>query len=665
MVTSSANRPTVWEWTQVALLVVNLAWTTLSLGGFRPDTMVVTSLLTGALLVTHLIAAMAARGWEGFTAAAPSAETAASIGVRTQVARFHPAGWWLLPFLLYAAGNVCWVTPVRWLGWCDWFNWAQPIAVFWVVLNGVRSRPARSVLFGLLTVLGLVAVVLACYQRFVRPDWLMLGRTQVEQFLGRASGPFGIPNSLAALLLLLLPPVLALACRRGASAVQRVVFGYLAVVFGFGLGLTVSRGAWIALALVAVGWPLVTSRAAWRGRLQVAAAIGLLLFAVATTAFYQSDLVRERWTRLQQDGGELSRPLLWRVAWRIFQHDPLFGSGAGSYRFRFEWHRPAHYQEDPVWAHNEYLNTLADYGVVGFALCFGGWAAVAVLAFRNSRRGSWGGLAEGESGRAGSGAALESRLVRGGLAAGLVGFALQLGLDFHFKIPALGLAFAILAALAVRSAWPDEKPRRPAGAWSVWLLPAVTVLSAWLTVWVVWPRYRAEALRYEARRAIDLLAIRQVLPMEWSGGLSFARSELRRATRIDATNGAAWADLSYAIALWSWIEPDRLDELAVEAEKAADRALACSSVDPEAWLRRGIALDMQRRHLEAGAAFVHALSLAPARARVWYHQAFHLSLIPEQRECALAALAFCLRLDAGNREAQALRRRLTDPSPIP
>ena len=35
----------------------------------------------------------------------------------------------------------------------------------------------------------------------------MLGRTQAEQFLGRSTGPFGIPNSLGVLMALLIPPV--------------------------------------------------------------------------------------------------------------------------------------------------------------------------------------------------------------------------------------------------------------------------------------------------------------------------------------------------------------------------------------------------------------------------------------------------------------------------
>jgi hypothetical protein len=48
---------TFWEWTQTALLSGNLVWTTLCLGGYRPETMVVSWGLTGLLLTVHLLAA--------------------------------------------------------------------------------------------------------------------------------------------------------------------------------------------------------------------------------------------------------------------------------------------------------------------------------------------------------------------------------------------------------------------------------------------------------------------------------------------------------------------------------------------------------------------------------------------------------------------------------
>ena len=278
-----------WEWLQAVLLAVNLIWTTLRLGGFRAETMVVTSALTGALLLVHAASLLALRG-------SPSASESVPLSVAPRV---HPAGWPFLPFLVFAAINVQWITPVRWLGWIDWFGWAQAVAVFWIVLNGIRSRAARWMVAATLVALGLAAVLLGCYQRFVQPDWLMLHRTQADQYLERASGCFGIPNSMAAFLLLLLPPVAALALRRGASAVARVFFGWLALVFIFGIGLTISRGAWLGLALALTAWPLFGARGRWWRRLRLAAAIFLAAIAVGALTYSASPRVRERLTQLR------------------------------------------------------------------------------------------------------------------------------------------------------------------------------------------------------------------------------------------------------------------------------------------------------------------------------------------------------------------------------
>ena len=76
-----------------------------------------------------------------------------------------------------------------------------------------RSRAQTWLLVGTLILLGVVGSGMAAYQRFVDPKWIMLGRTQAEQFWQRSAGMFGIPNSLAALLELTSSPEVA-ACSR-------------------------------------------------------------------------------------------------------------------------------------------------------------------------------------------------------------------------------------------------------------------------------------------------------------------------------------------------------------------------------------------------------------------------------------------------------------------
>lgn len=639
-----------WEWAQVALVLANLGWTTWCLGGYRPETMGISIQLTGLLVIVHLLGPVFAR--------------ASSIGDPGAL-RFHPAGWLVLPFLAYAGLNAAWITPVAWLGWRDWLGWAQMFAIFWVVLNGVRTRRGRAVLFYSLLGLAVVVVVVAAYQRFVRPEWLPLGRAQSPQFIGRASAPFGIPNSLAGLLVLLLPVAGALAFRRGASAVAAVLFGYVTLVLSAGLILTISRGAWLALAAVLLVWPLFGLRRSLLRRGAFAAAILVLLAGTGLALASASPRVQQRLAALRQDRGELSRPIIWRGAAQVWRAHPVFGAGAGSFGAAFEPHRPAGFSDAAQWAHNEYLHLLCDYGVVGLFLFAGAGVAIGIAGIRASR----------SAGRSPPVAPVALRpgfrrpvappvgwpVSRGALAAGLGAFALQLLLEFHLKIPALAMAFAVVAALWVQLSWPRPHSGSIGSAARTAALLGAAVIVAGAMLAVTYPMYRAEAWRRDARESLDRLARVPPAVATWSPILVQARQQLQRATSLDPRNAAAWSDLAYAIELGVHLAPEASVERGREAEDAVRRALLLSAAVPEFWIRQGVALDLQQRWVEAGAAIVHALSLAPARADFWYHHASHLARNPEHRPLAAAAAEYALRLDPSITAAQALRERLTVP----
>lgn len=617
------------EWILTGLLGANLVWTTLGLGGFRAETRLVTWGLTGLALLTFLAGRAAApRPW----------------------ATLHPAGWALGPFLAYAAFNVGFVSPVPWLGWLDWFGWMNLAVTFWVGINGLRSRATRRALFFIVTALGLSAVALGCYQCFVQPDWLMMDRQQAAQFVGRASGPFGIPNSLAGFLILLIPSTGALAWR--GSATGRIWWAWVTAVLTFGLFLTFSRGAWLSLVLALVAWPLFASTRAWPRRLGLAAAVLAGLIGLTIFIHGSSPQARERLDRLVADAGELSRPILWRGAWQLWQTEPGFGTGAGSFNVLFERHRPAGFVDEPQWVHNEYLNTLSDYGLVGLSLSLG--AAIWVV-WREKRR------SRGPRPSAVPGA-IDSPAMTSGLGVGCLAFALQLGVDFHLKLPALGLAFALVAALAVGRFPSDEIPRqedesRAGRRRALWLAAA---LLAGIGFFFVLRCQQGEALRSSARERLSRELLRTSEPR--SEVLQRAEIELRRAVALWPRHGGAWADLAHALEFQAYVDPSGSRQRAEPAEAAARRALALSEVVPEFWLRLGIALQMQGRLTEATSAYERALRLAPRSATGWYYYADHLSRDTKTREAALRAIATCLSLDPGNADAEALRAKL---SPVP
>jgi O-antigen ligase len=615
------------EWLVALLLAVNLGWTTLCLGGYRPETMALSWPLTAAALALQL----------GFAA--------------WHRQRPHPAGLWLLPFLAYAAFNVSAVSPVPWLGWRDWLGWTQLIAVFWLMINGLTRKGPRAVVLGTLVVLAGIAVLLAAYQRFVIPDWLPLGRTQSDQFIGRASGPFGIPNSLAAFLLLLIPPMLMLAWQRGSSAVERVFWGYLAAVFLLGLGLTISRGAWLSLSLALIAWPLCARQLNWSMRFTLAATALAAALLIGLMLYSSVPKVKQRLDAMVADAGERSRPILWQAGWELFTDAPVLGTGGGSYNTLFERYRPEGFQDEPQWTHNDYLNTLSDYGLTGFLLFFGAASVVVVLAVRN-RAQQPAVLTNGLVG-------WETDGVTNALGVGLGAFMLSLFVDFHFKIPALAMAVAVVVGEWVQRCWPLPN-RQPAGIKLQVGLLAASLAIALFALGVALPTYRAEAARYAGRQAIDRLAMNLAASQNAQREtLTLAAVGFSEALALDSGNAQAWADRAYVTELWAHLAPARMNELGKEAEASAKEALEHSLDVPEFWIRRGVALDMQGRWSEAGAAFVKALELAPVSSTVWYYHAYHLSLNEIAKPMALAAIENSLRLDPVSPSAIALKRRLS------
>lgn len=603
------------------------AWTTLCLGGYLAETMVVTAwAVFGLAMLGGLVWVVRPRG----DAEATSLNWAALAPV---------------PFLLYALASVYGLAPAKWLAWREWLLWFQMWIVFVLTLHFGRGRRHTALIVAVFAGLGVAGVVMAAYQRFVDDSWMMLGRTQATQYAGRSAGMFGIPNSLAALLELMIPVTLTGLFSRHSKLLAKILYGWVAVVFIFGLVLTGSRGGWIGLGLALMIWPWLVDWD-WRKKVWGAGVILALAGAGVWALFSFSDQARVRIQPFLDGRFESSRPIIWKVALQIWSDHRWLGSGAASYNVVFDQYRPEGFTNEPDWAHNDYLNTLSDYGVVGGGLWL--WGGVTLLgwgwqAVRRARRtgGQRGGLFSGPAGRV-------------GLFLGLLAFVIHLAVDFHTKIPALAFAFAMVVALLVR-----DEPRlsRTVSPGVVRGLGVGFALLAGLGAWcVAAPLYQAEALRYEARRAIDRHAItgkgdlREIIPS--------AKHALTLAVEINPDNAQAWADLSYATVQGWHVDGGDLRVIGREAEVEARRALALCAIQAEFWVRLGVALDMQARQTEGETCFRRALELAPRSSGWWYYYAYHLQARPGRKAEAKAALETCLHLDPFHPSGIVLRQQL-------
>ncbi|HEY0370040.1 MAG TPA: O-antigen ligase family protein, partial [Chthoniobacterales bacterium] len=209
-----------------------------------------------------------------------------------------------------------------------------------------------------------------------------------------------------------------------------------------GLALTGSRGGYLS-ALLSLLCFLVLSlfvlRSAGKYRAAKFGGVGLLVLfagATATWTFIQHNpKLRDRAAQIvTPDRGRYD---LWQPAIKQWQLNPIFGTGSGTYAFYGRQFRSPAMEMDPGDVHNDYLNLLCDYGLVGAAA----FALFLVVHVRAGLRT----VVELGPRRISGGTLLRSdrlALSIGALSAA-AGFALHSVVDFNLHVPpnALVLAF--------------------------------------------------------------------------------------------------------------------------------------------------------------------------------------------------------------------------------
>jgi O-antigen ligase/tetratricopeptide (TPR) repeat protein len=288
----------------------------------------------------------------------------------------------------------------------------------------------------------------------------------------RPFSTLGHPNFLAAYLVMA-TPVLALFAY-GAARAGRPFLGLALTVFGLMalavVLLSLSRGAWLALGIVALFGLACWWRSSrdWRlmllvGALATAVFLGLWWFGQASGGGFWKSLVK----RVQTLPEAASRTEIWRAALGLFKAHPLVGCGLDTFQIAFGSKRTAAYWRiewdlTPAKAHNEAIHILATQGVLG------GTALVILTA----------GLI-GAGARAWRKASGDHRPILLAACAGIIGFYVQN--LFSFTVAGCGTLFVTFAALlSARTSGPANKGESPApttGKWFAGSLGVGTLIS--------------------------------------------------------------------------------------------------------------------------------------------------------------------------------------------
>jgi hypothetical protein len=408
----------------------------------------------------------------------------------------------------------------------------------------------------------------------------------------RGSGTFVCPNNLAGFLEMILPLGLAYTVTGRNRALTKVFLGYASLVIMAGLAVTVSRGGWVsaAVSLVLFFGVLILYRTYRLPSL-------VLLVALLAGGFYMYPksvfvVSRTHDTLIEGKVNDQVRLDVWESAVRMWQQDPWWGVGPAHFDYRFRSFRPALVQIRPEYTHNDYLNTLADWGLAGGLIVV---SALVLLAWGVAK--TWGhvGKSLGELGGRQSSNKFAFVL---GASLGLVALLCHSLVDFNMHIPANAILAVTLMALLTTHL------RYATGRWRITLgaagrAAATAVLAAGM----------AYLGQQAVRRAGETVWLRRANHAPF---FSPAQIEyLKRAYAADPKNGQTAHAIGEAYRIESREGADGYEELAKQAIDWYALSIKLNRWNDSSWLGYGWCLDWLGRHAEAEHCFQKAAELDP------------------------------------------------------
>jgi len=314
-------------------------------------------------------------------------------------------------------------------------------ACFLIASNFFRTSEKLRSLTNFLVVFGLALAVFALIQHFTWEGRLFWFRPMPVAGAG-TGGPFVNRNHFAGYMEMLIPIPLALALSRAVRLEARLIYAFAAAVTGIAQLASLSRGGLVSLAFGLLFLAIMSARlkcdethSGKRSSFILQPALLIVVLAaviVAGVVWVGADLDIMR--RVANDplttGAMMDRQAVWADTLKMFSAHPILGVGLGAFETVYPIYGRGNGTFVIQFAHNDYLQVLADGGIVGAALAL--WFIIAV--FRD--------FAHGMKSRD----PFLSALALGG-GAGIVAILVHSLFDFNLQLPSNALLFLVLAAI--------------------------------------------------------------------------------------------------------------------------------------------------------------------------------------------------------------------------
>ena len=317
-----------------------------------------------------------------------------------------------LPLLLFVVSALIgvWASYDPAASWRKFALIVAAVAIYYAIV-ATRAAPRLLEIFVWLFLIGCAALAVYFATQY---DYAGEGKfgpiTQLGLWLNQVVPQLPLrvshPNVVAGALEIALPVNVALVAGRQSSVASKrspvTVYGSLltAILISFGLVMTASRGAWLALGVVAVGAALIAlaRNVLKRYALPVAlivALLGLIIVVQMGDAF--APALDALFGAIPADNTAVSRLAVFRQAWGLVQDYYFTGGGLGMFAMVFSTYALLIDVPFLTHAHNLFLEIWIEQGLLGFIVF--AWLIVEFYVWvLNSRQTTvswlaWGGIA--------------------------------------------------------------------------------------------------------------------------------------------------------------------------------------------------------------------------------------------------------------------------------
>lgn len=539
------------------------------------------------------------------------------------------------PFTSYLPYTACipivWVlistffiTPTPWLAKRECLLLLQGWIIFCIGFHNIDKDSLKLIA---VFIIGLIflQVGTALYQKCIQAYWLPMGYS-VEVYSNRSTGTFTSPNHFSALLSFLFFPSFVM-CFQPKMRFVAIVSILLCLV---GLFLGLSRGALLGVFCCLLLFPIFffkTPRS--RYLFWFSTLIGCIVLRY--TLYYYLDTFKAREHFIFSQMIDNTRLSFWKAAWQLFLEKPFIGQGSASFNILFEKYRQSGFLHQPIWVHNEYLNILADYGIIGLV------AACIPLGIILKK------LYQSIHSRIDN-----DKLLPLGLFLSLFSFCIHCFFDFNGHISTVFFIFCLYLAISYKITYPNLEPSTPAIPIGILLI----IISLSILIQGT-PLYKADIILKKNQTFLNFLTKEDKIHKTDTITFQNIDENLEKGLILDPNQADIWSLKS--ILNYYWYGQNPSETIATHCVEAAQKAIQVCPLHWLYWANYGLGLSLQQKPDNALGAIQTALELSPNNSMTWYYYALILNKDSSRPDKTLQALDRAISNNPKNHHALSLK----------